>query len=48
MQNAVNEKFMSNDLKYLFTVVTTPEEVIPAIREAHSWNKNLKDAGDLR
>lgn len=48
MQNAVNEKFMSDDLKYLFTVVDSPEEVVPAIREAHVWNKSLKDAGNLR
>lgn len=48
MQNAVNEKFMSDDLKYLFTVVDAPEEVVPAIREAHVWNKSLKDAGNLR
>ncbi len=48
MQQAVNEKFMSDDLKYLYTIVDHPEDVIPAIQTAHIWNKGLRDAGNLR
>jgi uncharacterized protein (TIGR00730 family) len=48
MQHAVEEHFMANELKYLYTIVATPEEVLPAIHNAHSWNKGLRDAGSLR
>ncbi len=48
MQQAVKENFMIDDLKYLYTIVNTPEEVIPAIENAHLWNKGLRDAGSLR
>jgi uncharacterized protein (TIGR00730 family) len=48
MQQAVNEQFMPDELKYLYTIVDTPEEVLPAIHNAHAWNKGLRDAGSLR
>ena len=48
MQQAVEERFMSDDLNHLYTMVSTPEEVLPAIHNAHSWNKGLQDAGSLR
>jgi len=47
MQQAVEEQFMTDDLNSLFTV-DTPEEVLPAIQNAHIWNKGLRDAGSLR
>lgn len=48
MQKAVEERFMPDELKYLFTIVDNPEEVLPAIHNAHAWNKGLRDAGSLR
>ncbi len=48
MQQAVEEHFMPDELKYLYTIVNAPEEVLPAIQNAHGWNKGLKDAGSLR
>ncbi len=48
MQQAVDEHFMIDDLKYLYTMVASPEEVLPAIQNAHLWNKGLRDAGSLR
>lgn len=48
MQQAVDEKFMPDELMFLYTIVDTPEEVLPAIHNAHAWNKGLKDAGSLR
>lgn len=48
MQKAVEERFMPDELKYLFTIVNHPEEVLPAIHNAHIWNKGLRDAGSLR
>lgn len=48
MKQAVDEHFMTDDLKYLYTIVATPDEVIPAIKNAHLWNKGLRDAGSLR
>jgi uncharacterized protein (TIGR00730 family) len=48
MQQAVDEKFMPDELKFLYTIVDTPEEVLPAIHNAHAWSKGLKDAGSLR
>ena len=48
MQQAVDEHFMPDELKYLYTIVDTPEEVLPAIQNAHAWNKGLRDAGSLR
>lgn len=48
MQQAVEEHFMPDELKYLYTIVNAPEEVLPAIQNAHAWNKGLKDAGSLR
>lgn len=48
MLQAVSERFMSDDLKYLYTIVARPEEVVPAIKAAHVWNKGLRDAGNLR
>jgi uncharacterized protein (TIGR00730 family) len=48
MQQAVEERFMPDELNHLYTIVTTPEEVLPAIQNAHSWNKGLQDAGSLR
>jgi uncharacterized protein (TIGR00730 family) len=48
MQHAVNEKFMTDDLNELFTVVDQPEAVITAIQNAHIWSKGLRDAGNLR
>jgi hypothetical protein len=48
MQHAVDEKFMTDDLNELFTVVNEPEAVITAIQNAHIWSKGLRDAGNLR
>ena len=48
MQHAVDEKFMTDDLNELFTVVDQPEAVITAIQNAHIWSKGLRDAGNLR
>lgn len=48
MQQAVNEQFMPDELKSLYTIVDTPEEVLPAIDNAQDWNKGLRDAGSLR
>jgi uncharacterized protein (TIGR00730 family) len=48
MQQAVEERFMSDDLNHLYTIVHTPEEVLPAIHNAHAWNKGLRDAGHMR
>jgi uncharacterized protein (TIGR00730 family) len=48
MQQAVEERFMPDELIHLYTIVSTPEEVLPAIQNAHSWNKGLQDAGSLR
>lgn len=48
MQQAVEERFMSDDLLHLYTIVSAPEEVLPAIHNAHAWNKGLQDAGRLR
>ena len=48
MQQAVEEQFMTDDLKFLYTIVDLPEEVLPAIKDAHFWNKGLRDAGSLR
>ncbi len=48
MQQAVEEKFMPDELKFLYTIVDTPEQVLPAIHNAYAWNKGLKDAGSLR
>ena len=48
MQQAVDEHFMTDDLKFLYTIVDTPKEVLPAIHNAHLWNKGLRDAGSLR
>lgn len=48
MQQAVEEHFIPDELKYLYTIVNAPEEVLPAIQNAHAWNKGLKDAGSLR
>jgi uncharacterized protein (TIGR00730 family) len=48
MQKAVEERFIPDELKHLYTIVNRPEEVVPAIRAAHIWNKGLRDAGSLR
>ncbi len=48
MQKAVEERFMPDELKHLYTIVNRPEEVVPAIRAAHIWSKGLRDAGSLR
>lgn len=48
MQHAVSERFMTDDLNELFTVVQEPEDVIIAIHNAHIWSKGLRDAGNLR
>jgi uncharacterized protein (TIGR00730 family) len=48
MQKAVEERFMPDELKQLFTIVDNPEEVLPAIHNAQAWNKGLNDAGSLR
>ena len=48
MQHSVNEKFMTDDLNEIFTVVDQPEAVITAIQNAHIWSKGLRDAGNLR
>ena len=48
MQKAVEDRFMPDELNHLYTIVDTPEEVVPAIRAAHIWNKGLRDAGSLR
>lgn len=48
MEQAVEERFMADDLNYIFTIVDTPEEVLPAIHNAHAWHKGLHDAGSLR
>ncbi|MEN9700659.1 MAG: hypothetical protein RLZZ301_1857 [Bacteroidota bacterium] len=48
MQTAVQERFMPDELNNLFTIVDAPEEVVPAIKSAHIWNKGLHDAGSLR
>jgi uncharacterized protein (TIGR00730 family) len=48
MQQAVAEKFMSDDLGDLFQIVQTPEEVLPAIEKTQTWTKSIHDAGKLR
>ncbi len=48
MQQAVAEHFMADELKFLYTIVDTPQEVLPAIHNAQAWNKGLRDAGSLR
>lgn len=48
MQQAVEEQFMTDDLKLLYTIVDMPEEVLPAIKDADFWNKGLREAGSLR
>ena len=48
MQKAVEERFMPDELKQLFTIVDNPEEVLSAIHNAQAWNKGLNDAGSLR
>ena len=48
MQQAVEEHFMADELKFLYTIVDTPQEVLPAIHNAQAWTKGLRDAGSLR
>jgi predicted Rossmann-fold nucleotide-binding protein len=48
MQQAVAEKFMSDDLGDLYQIVQTPEEVLPAIEKTQTWTKSIHDAGKLR
>jgi predicted Rossmann-fold nucleotide-binding protein len=48
MQQAVAEKFMSDDLGELYHIVQTPEEVLPAIEQSRAWTKSIHDSGTLR
>jgi hypothetical protein len=48
MQQAVAEKFMSDDLGELYQIVQTPEEVLPAIEQSRAWTKSIHDAAKLR
>ena len=48
MQQAVAEKFMSDDLGELYHIVQTPEEVLPAIEKTQAWTKSIHDAAKLR
>lgn len=48
MQQAVAEKFMSDDLGELYEIVQTPEEVLPAIERSQAWTKSIHDAAKLR
>lgn len=40
LDQCVAENFMSEQLKKTWTVVTTAEEVIPAIQNAYGWEEN--------
>jgi len=48
MNQAIEENFMSADHQSLWTIVSGPEEVVPAILSTPNWDKGLKDAGKLR
>jgi hypothetical protein len=48
IEHAVKERFMSDDQQDIWTIVTSPEEVIPTIQHAHPWERGLRDAGKLR
>ena len=48
MQQAVAEKFMSDDLVELYQIVQTPEEVLPAIEKSRAWTKSIHDGAKLR
>jgi uncharacterized protein (TIGR00730 family) len=48
MNQAIEENFMSADHQSLWTIVSEPEEVVPAILNTPNWDKGLKDAGKLR
>jgi hypothetical protein len=48
MNQAIEENFMSADHQSLWTIVSEPEEVVPAILSTPNWDKGLKDAGKLR
>ncbi len=40
LDKCVEEKFMSEQLKKTWTVVSSAEEVLPAIQNAHGWEEN--------
>lgn len=40
LEKCVEENFMSEQLKKTWTVVSTAEEVLPAIRNAHGWEED--------
>jgi uncharacterized protein (TIGR00730 family) len=48
MNQAIEENFMSAHHQSLWTIVSEPEEVVPAILSTPNWDKGLKDAGKLR
>jgi uncharacterized protein (TIGR00730 family) len=48
IEQAVKERFMSDDQRDIWTLVNSPEEVIPAIQRTNPWDRSLKDAGKLR
>lgn len=39
LDKCVEERFMSEHLKKTWTVVTSAEEVLPAIQDAHTWEE---------
>jgi predicted Rossmann-fold nucleotide-binding protein len=42
LHRAINENFMRDLHRDIWQVVTTAEEVIPAIKSAPVWNKNIR------
>jgi uncharacterized protein (TIGR00730 family) len=48
MQQAVSEKFMTDDEETVWKMVNEPEEVIPCIRNFKTKKIELKQAGTLR
>lgn len=39
LDKCVEENFMSEQLKKTWTVVSSAEEVLPAIQQAHGWEE---------
>jgi predicted Rossmann-fold nucleotide-binding protein len=48
MQQAVSEKFMTDDGELVWKLVNEPEEVIPCIRTFKTQKIELTEAGTLR
>ena len=42
LHRAIDENFMRDLHRHIWKVVTTAEEVIPAIKSAPVWNKNIR------